>query len=69
MLDFVASEDAEAKDYRQQIVNWSKITKNLHVWEYTANYADILMPSPYMHVIGAATRFYVDHGVKGMIQD
>ena len=66
-VDFTTSKNKSAKDYREQIINWSKITKHLHVWEYTSNYAQILMPTPNMHVIGPTTRFYVDHGVKGIM--
>jgi len=66
-VDFTTSKNKDAKDYREQAVKWSKITKNLLVWEYTANYGQILMPTPNMHVIGSATRFYVDNGVKGIM--
>ena len=66
-LDFTVSENEDVKDYRQQIINWPKITSNLHVWEYTANYNDILIPVPNMHLIGSATRYYVDHGVTGIM--
>ena len=66
MLGFAVSESAYAKDYRQQISNWSKLTKHLLVWEYTSNFQDILMPTPNMHALGPATRHYVDNGVTGI---
>ena len=66
-VDFTTSKHKDAKDYREQVLKWSKITKNLHIWEYTSNLPDILMPTPNMDMIATAIRYYVDHGVKGVL--
>ena len=66
-VDWTTSDDPNAREYREQVDKWSGLTPNLHIWEYTSNYPHIMMVTPNMTHIAAATRWYADHGVKGVM--
>ncbi len=51
---------------REDTVGWSKISPRLYVWDYVANYGDILMPWPNLHALQPKIKFLVDHGAKGI---
>lgn len=66
-IDWTTSDFSSAHDYREQLQRWLKLTENLYIWEYTSNYPHIMMVTPNMGQIGAATRWYADGGVQGLM--
>ena len=66
LTDFTTSDMPLSRHYREEIIKWSKICKNIQVWDYCANFSHFLAPMPNMHTIGPAVRFYADHNVKGV---
>jgi hypothetical protein len=54
--------------FRDDIVGWSKICKRLYVWDYVTNFSNYLAPHPDLRVLAPNIRFFVDHGVKGILE-
>jgi hypothetical protein len=57
----------QSKRYRDAIVGWSKVCKNIYVWDYFVNFSHYLAPMPNMHVLKPSVDFYVAHNVKGIM--
>ena len=66
-VDWTTSDNKHASYYREQLDKWLKLTSSLHIWEYTSNYPHIMMVTPNIRPIAAATRHYADRGVKGLM--
>ena len=67
LKDFVSSNRPKSKQYRDAVVNWSRICKNIHIWDYFTNFSHYLGPMPNMHVLKPSVKFYMDHDVKGVM--
>jgi Domain of unknown function (DUF4838)/Glycosyl hydrolase family 67 N-terminus len=56
--------------FRQQLMLWSKIAKNLRIWNYAVTYASpIGMPMPTAQNYGADYQFYAAHHVEGVFTE
>jgi hypothetical protein len=60
--------DERNKDFRDDIVGWSKICNRLYIWDYTTNFRHHVMPHPNLRVLGPNVRFFADHNVKGIFE-
>jgi len=60
--------DERNKDFRDDIVGWSKICNRLYIWDYTTNFAHYILPHPNLRVLGQNVKFFVDHGAKGVFE-
>ena len=56
------------KEFRDDIVGWSKICNRLYVWDYTTNFRHYVMPHPNLRVLGPNVKFFADHNVKGLFE-
>ncbi|NIA15171.1 MAG: DUF4838 domain-containing protein [Nitrospiraceae bacterium] len=54
--------------FQKDIKRWSKITKNLYIWDYTQNWYSHQQPQPNFHVLQPNVKFFADHGVKGLFE-
>ena len=54
--------------FHDDLDGWSKITKNLYVWDYTQNWYCHQQPHPNFHVLQPNIRFFAEHGVKGLFE-
>jgi len=54
------------KAFAEDLIGWSRIAKNLYMWDYPANCYFPQLPYPNFHVLGANYAFYAQHNVKGM---
>ena len=50
------------------IVSWSKISKQLFVWDYITNFSSYILPHPNLRVLAPNIRFFVDHGTIGLFE-
>ena len=60
--------DERNKEFRDDIVGWSKICDRLYIWDYTTNFRHHVMPHPNLRVLGPNVKFFVDHSVKGIFE-
>ena len=60
--------DERNKEFRDDIVGWSKICNRLYIWDYTTNFRHHIMPHPNLRVLGPNVKFFVDHNVKGLFE-
>ena len=67
LVDFAASSFPESRRYRQAIIGWSRICRNLHIWDYTVNFSHYLAPMPNLQVLAPSVRFYREHHVTGIM--
>ena len=61
-----AASNPENKAIKDDIEGWSKITRNLFIWNYVGNRAHYLMPEPDLDSMVPNVRFFVDHGAIGI---
>jgi hypothetical protein len=60
--------DERNKEFRDDIIGWSKICNRLYIWDYTTNFRHYVMPHPNLRVLGPNVKFFVDHNVKGLFE-
>jgi len=60
--------DERNRQFRDDIVGWSKICDRLYIWDYTTNFRHHVMPHPNLRVLGPNVRFFVAHNVKGIFE-
>ena len=60
--------DEANKDFRDDIIAWSKISNRLYIWDYVTNHAQNLLPQPNLRVLAPNIRFFVDHHAKGIFE-
>ncbi|MEG1963985.1 MAG: DUF4838 domain-containing protein [Clostridia bacterium] len=58
------NENAEASN--KIITEWSKISKNLLIWDYNINFHQYLMPYPIYTALQTNNDFYIDNNVYGI---
>ena len=58
------------KDYgfTKDIIDWSKLTSNLTIWNYTTCFSNYIIPYPNMYLIGGDIRFFVKNGAIGLFE-
>jgi len=52
--------------FRNDVEKWSKICKNLFLWDYLVCYTHNVMPNPNLRVLQPNFKFYLDHNCKGI---
>jgi hypothetical protein len=57
------------KTFVEDIINWSKICKRLHIWDYVINYAHCIQPFPNFRVLKPNINFFINHGVTGIYEE
>lgn len=60
--------DERNKEFRDDIIGWSKICSRLYIWDYTTNFRHYVLPHPNLRVLGPNVRFFADHNVKGLFE-
>ena len=53
-------------DFRRDIEDWSKISKQLFIWNYTAFFDNMMVPHPNYASIGKDIRYFVKMKAKGI---
>ncbi|MBP8131201.1 MAG: DUF4838 domain-containing protein [Candidatus Hydrogenedentes bacterium] len=61
------SSDAN-RAFQRDIQQWSRITKNLYIWDYTQNWHAFQGPHPNVQVLQPNVKFFLDHGVSGVFE-
>ena len=58
------------KDYgfTKDIQDWSKISKNMTIWNYVTNYSNHLYPFPNFNCVAADIRFFIKNNAVGLFE-
>jgi len=56
------------KSLKEDMEGWSKIAKQLFVWDYVTNFSSYILPHPNLRVLAPNIRFFVDHGTIGLFE-
>lgn len=60
----------ENEAFRDHLLSWAKIAKNLRVWDYAVTYAPYYgLPLPTVHTYPADYRFYAENNVEGVFTE
>jgi hypothetical protein len=59
----------ESVSFRQDILDWSRLTDRLYVWDYVTDFRHYLLPFPNLEVLGPNIRFFVENGVRGIFEE
>ncbi len=60
----------ENRRFRDHLLSWSKISKNLRIWDYAVTYAPGYgLPLATVHTYAADYRFYAEHNVEGVFTE
>jgi hypothetical protein len=62
------AEDPSSASFVRDIADWSRLSSNLYLWDYTVNFSHHVSPFPNLHVLQPNIRFFVDHGVRKHFQ-
>jgi len=66
----VPFEDDINREFRDDIVGWSRICNRLYVWDYPGgNFSNPLVPHPNLRVLASNIRFLIANGTKGIFQE
>jgi Domain of unknown function (DUF4838) len=56
--------------FKQHVVTWGAITKNLRIWDYGVNYGRFhSLPMPTVHTYPTDYQFYAEHNVEGVFTE
>jgi hypothetical protein len=61
-------DSASNKGFADDLKGWSKIAKNLFVWNYVTNFNFHLAPHPSIPSLGPDLKFFADHNVVGVFE-
>ena len=64
-----SSKDVKSEAYKfyQDLLNWSKITNRLYIWDYSVNFRNYLLPFPNLLVLAENIKLYRKTNVKGIL--
>ncbi|MDE5676338.1 DUF4838 domain-containing protein [Phocaeicola sp.] len=57
-------ENASGREFVKAIEGWSKISRNIFVWDYGINFDNYLAPFPNFHILADNIRLFRDHGAN-----
>jgi hypothetical protein len=53
-------------DFHRDLLDWGKITENISVWCYVANFSNNYAPLPLLNIVGPNIRLFARSNVKGI---
>ncbi len=62
------AEAPSSRSFVRDIRDWSRLTNNLYLWDYTVDFAHCVSPFPNLHVLQPNIKFFVSHGVRQHFQ-
>ena len=62
------AEDPTSADFVRDVEDWSKIAKDIIVWDYVIQFNNLISPFPNLHVLQPNLKFFADHGVNAMFE-
>ncbi len=63
----VEANSGESKAFYEDLINWSKITNRLYIWDYAVNFRNYLLPFPNLRSMVKNIEMYKNLKVKGLL--
>jgi hypothetical protein len=60
--------DTSSRSFIRDIRDWSRISGNLYLWDYTVNFSHFVSPFPNLHVLQPNIQFFYRRGVRQHFQ-
>lgn len=60
--------DSSSASFRKDITDWSKIAKNIFVWDYIIQFKNLVSPFPNLRTLQPNLDYFVRHGVTGVFE-
>jgi len=61
-------DDPRSESFRDDIINWGKLTDNILIWDYVVQFRNYVNPFPNFHVLQPNLQFFVDNNAFLMFQ-
>ncbi len=62
------AEDPTSVSFIRDLEDWSRLTRNIYLWDYTVNFAHSLTPFPNLHTLKPNIQLFVKYGVSQHFQ-
>ena len=62
------TEDTSSADFVKDVQDWSKIAKDIIVWDYVIQFNHLISPFPNLHVLQPNIQFFAKNGVNAMFE-
>lgn len=56
--------DTSISGFSHDLINWSKLTNNIFLWDYVVQYTNFVSPFPNFQVLQPNLQFFSQHGVR-----
>ncbi len=65
---FAEATDEMSQAFVKDVKDWSKIAKDIIVWDYVIQFSNLISPFPNLHVLQPNLKFFVENGVTAMFE-
>lgn len=62
------AENPESAAFKEDIIAWGKISKQLYLWDYTINFNHSVSPFPNLHILQPNIQFFTDNHVNALFE-
>ncbi len=62
------AEDPSSASFVKDVEDWSKLTKNIFLWDYVIDFRHLLSPFPNLHVLQPNIQFFASHGITTVFE-
>jgi hypothetical protein len=59
--------EALGEEYRQAVVDWRKVAKNVFIWHYGVNFWSYIAPNPNLVALAKDMKYYHRNGINGVM--
>lgn len=66
--DRAISDDPTSADFRDDVIAWGKIARDIIVWDYVIQFNNLISPFPNLHVLQPNIQFFAKHGVNALFE-
>ena len=58
----------KCKNFTADLIGWSKLTKNIRIWDYTTQFTNFLAPFPNLHTLQPNIKLFVKNNAKWVFE-
>ncbi len=62
------TDDPTSAEFRKDMEDWAKISKNILVWDYVVNFHSLILPFPNIFILQPNLQFFRDNSVVAMFE-